>query len=110
MPNKTIPGRETRRTPAVRPQSAGAKGERMRNRDVFDDTMHTGNGNGTSELNEEGRFDRVRERAMSGMRTVDTKVRGLAGDHPVVTLLMALGLGYGLGYLIYRRARATGEE
>lgn len=84
----------------------------MRNRDVFDDTMHTGNGNGTADVgeHEEGRFGRVRERAMSGVRTVDTKVRGMAGDHPVITLLMAVGLGYGLGYLIYRRVKSTDEE
>jgi hypothetical protein len=30
----------------------------------------------------------------------------MASDHPVMTLLMAVGLGYGLGYLIYRRVKA----
>jgi len=80
-------------------------------RDVFDETMHSGNGNGTADTGEhEGRFAKVRDRAFSGARTVDTKVRRMAGDHPVITLLMAVGLGYGLGYLIYRRAKAASDE
>jgi hypothetical protein len=55
----------------------------------------------------EGMFQRYKHRAIDGAKAVDTRVRGFADDHPLVTLFMAVGLGYGLGYLIYRRAKAA---
>jgi hypothetical protein len=55
----------------------------------------------------EGLLRRYKDKALSGAKAVDTRVRGMASAHPVVTVLMALGLGYGLGYLIYRRVKAA---
>ena len=63
--------------------------------------------NGDSDIaaDAESRLHDYRDRALRGAKAVDTRVRGMASDHPVMTLLMALGLGYGLGYLIHRRGK-----